>query len=223
MLMATGTSWVGYYPGERRDRMLSAGMLVDPYLSPDGPWGGMFSLTAVGTTINDLVARVFGDAEDRFARFEKSAAAAIRGEAGLGIRLFDTNSRPVPVEGPAGRLSVDDFCLGLMESVAFEMRKRAEHYEGFGFPTRRVTMVGGAAKNAVWLQVLSDVLGVAIQVPRGDIAGAMGASMIAAAAYRGRQGVRARAPEGPEIIRVASPDARRRRTYDKAYAQYLQG
>ena len=43
VLLSCGTSWVGFYPSNRRETLVSLEMLVDPFLKDMGIWGGMFS------------------------------------------------------------------------------------------------------------------------------------------------------------------------------------
>ncbi len=63
----------------------------------------------------------------------------------------------------------------VMEGVAFEVRRRSE---AFGSPAR-VYVNGGASKSAVWMQILSDVLGRPVTViGEGDLA-CVGAAKLA--------------------------------------------
>jgi xylulokinase len=51
VLLSCGTSWVGFYVLESREKAVEAKFLIDPFLSPDGPWAGMFSLPYIGQTV----------------------------------------------------------------------------------------------------------------------------------------------------------------------------
>ncbi len=59
LLLSCGTSWVDSCPRTDRAAALAAGLIVDPFFAAEGPWGAMFALTAIGTTIDRYLTRSF--------------------------------------------------------------------------------------------------------------------------------------------------------------------
>jgi sugar (pentulose or hexulose) kinase len=157
VLLSCGTSWVGFYPVADRNAALAQGMLVDPFLSPAGPWGAMFSLPRVGESVREFVERAFPDvpsAAGRYARFDETAALSPRGAA--------------------------EPCRALMEEIAGRMAARMRSLAAAGLAARRVAMVGGPSESRTWTRILADMLGVEIALPEaGACAGALGAAILA--------------------------------------------
>lgn len=73
LLISCGTSWVGFYPAERRED-IPENELCDPFLSPHGGcWGGMFSLPGIGVEIENFIVSRFGNTPDRYEKFNEEA------------------------------------------------------------------------------------------------------------------------------------------------------
>lgn len=70
VLLSCGTSWVGFYPVAERETALAQNLLVDPFLSPSGPWGAIFSLPRVGEEVQAFVEKNFAG---RYALFNRAA------------------------------------------------------------------------------------------------------------------------------------------------------
>jgi sugar (pentulose or hexulose) kinase len=72
LLLSCGTSWVGFYPVNDRDKSIKNKLLSDPFLSPQGPWGSMFSIPRIGDEVQKFVDTKFSSeksAADRFIKF----------------------------------------------------------------------------------------------------------------------------------------------------------
>jgi sugar (pentulose or hexulose) kinase len=61
LLLSCGTSWVGFYPVKDRSPGLANNLLIDPFLSPQGPWAALFSLSKVGNIVDGVVDLITGD------------------------------------------------------------------------------------------------------------------------------------------------------------------
>ena len=73
LLISCGTSWVGFYPAEKRDDIPQTD-LCDPFLSGrNGCWGGMFSLAGIGVEIEDFIVSRFGSDSMRYEKFNEEA------------------------------------------------------------------------------------------------------------------------------------------------------
>ena len=68
----------------------------------------------------------------------------------------------------------------ILEGSAFALRDILEAMEGAGLAVRRLTIVGGGAKGALWRQIKSDVTGRPIRVPTSVETTATGAAILAA-------------------------------------------
>ncbi len=184
LLLSCGTSWVGFLPTRDRAAALASGLIVDPFRQPDGPWGAMFALTAIGTTIDHYLTSVFPlpkalSLANRYERFTAAAATVPGGKEGPPIDPL----APPPVTG-AGRAA---WCAGhslgqvsrrLMVGTALAMRRRLATLVAAGLAPRRIVIVGGPTNSAVWTQIVADVLGRELCLAGASMAGARGAAML---------------------------------------------
>jgi len=175
LMLSCGTSWVGFTPLMDRQAILAAGLLCDPFLSADGgPWGGIFSVPAIGPTIDWYVENVIApDEEDRMQIFNESAAEASPGAGGLEIDL-----REPPRKIAASRAEVS---RAVMEGAARLLNDKIQELQAYGFRYDSAVMVGGPAKSPIWPTIVADITGIAVEV--GDhSAGARGAALLASEA-----------------------------------------
>ena len=185
LLLSCGTSWVGFFPTADRASALAAGLIVVPFQQSAAPWGAMFSLTAIGTTIDRYLSEVFPFPKslclaERYRRFAAAAATIRCGQEGPPID---------PLAGlPAGRAaaarvrantSLAQLSRRLMCGTALAMRRRLAAATADGFKSRRVIMVGGPSTSAVWTRIVADTLGRELSIADGPTAGAMGAALLA--------------------------------------------
>jgi sugar (pentulose or hexulose) kinase len=223
LLLSCGTSWVGFYPVADRELAVRLQLLVDPFLSPGGPWGCMFSLTAVSVTIEKYIDRFVlepGEDPDRkFEIFNNAAAGVERGAAGLRVGLY---RNPLDflneVSDPRAGRPRKYLARALMEEAAVLMRRRIAELAGEGIAARRLVMVGGPAESPIWPAILAEVTGLELELRGGQAAGALGAAMLAAIGaglYRDeREAFQAMGGRG----RTLSPDPAGIRRYKEIYA-----
>lgn len=110
-----------------------------------------------------------------------------------------------------------DMGRAVMEGTAFSLRHCFEA-EG-GLPTAPVRLTGGGAKNALWCQIIADVIGAPVIVSDASDHGVWGAACIGAAAAG--HGDACELARRAESCRDFTPDAARHRAYHAAYARYL--
>ncbi|MBT3274764.1 MAG: hypothetical protein HN368_16530 [Spirochaetales bacterium] len=179
VLISAGTSWVAFAPVHDRNIGPENGMIVDPFLSPQGCWGVMFALTAVAAKIDGLLKARFGDIPDLYARFDREA---MKSEAGAGGLLIDPWKQAADEIADIGT-EVDDsaFARAVMEGCAFLMKQKMDKLDGaLESGMQRIVMVGGPTKSPVWPEILSAILGTRISIPEtGAHAGALGAAIMA--------------------------------------------
>jgi xylulokinase len=109
----------------------------------------------------------------------------------------------------------------LLEGSAFALRDILEAMKATGLDVRRLTIVGGGAKSAMWRQIKADVTGLPVRVPRSVETTAAGAAILAAVAAGVHPSVAdavsafvAYEPEEHE------PDKEGREVYEQAYRLY---
>lgn len=184
LLLSCGTSWVGFFPTADRAAALAAGLIVDPFRQPEGPWGAMFALTAVGTTIDRYLTSVFPlpralSLAERYRQFTHAAGTVPSGQEGPPI-----DPLAAPPAGRASRAALVRGCsLGqlsrrLMAGTAIAIRRRLATLASAGFNPRRIIIVGGPSNSAVWTQIVADALGRELHLAGAAMAGATGAAML---------------------------------------------
>ncbi len=78
-------------------------------------------------------------------------------------------------------LSTDRGCLAaaVLEGVAFRIRSLLEKMDAYG-STDSVVLFGGGAKSRLWSQIIADITGMAVMVPKTEEAAGAGAARLAA-------------------------------------------
>jgi xylulokinase len=172
LLFSCGTSWVGFTPVNERQHIIDAKMLCDNFLSGiNGPWGGIFSVTYIGRTIEWYVDNLIAPGEnDRMKIFNDFAANAVPGAGGLSI---DLRQPPQAINASRGNIS-----RAVMEGAARLINDKMISLHEFGFKFNKAVMVGGPSESPVWPGIIEDITGVEITTS-GRSAGAMGAAMLA--------------------------------------------
>jgi len=172
LLLSCGTSWVGFYPCENRKKLISLGMLVDPFLK-DGPYAGMFSLPRIGNHIDSIIKKWISPSEDRYKLFNDYAAA---GQKGLSLNPMIDSDRDF------GGYSKEQISLALMEGTALLMKEKIDFYAKNGLKIENIVIAGGPTRSELWLSILGDILKNEINAA-GSHAGAKGAAIMAGIGY----------------------------------------
>ena len=172
LMLSCGTSWVGFTPFADRDTILAAELLCDPFLSDQGgPWGGIFSVSAIGPVINWYVDHLIAPNEKAPLRiFDESAAEAAPGAGGLVIDLL---APPRHVVGTRANIS-----RAVMEGAARALTERLQKLEAQGFNFTQALLVGGPSKSPVWPSIIAEITGLELSVGSAH-AGAQGAALLA--------------------------------------------
>ena len=174
MLLSCGTSWVGFYPVADRKKAVELGMLVDPFLQPDGLWGAMFSLPAVSGRIDEYIRCYISDKDDRYIQFDILADAAQPGSGGLKINPMK-KIEPIQIAGH----TKENIARALMEGTAYPLKEKVDSLAKEGIACRSAVMVGGPSEAHPWSQIVCDILGIPITIINGSCAGAAGAALLA--------------------------------------------
>ncbi len=75
---------------------------------------------------------------------------------------------------------VYDMACGVMEGVAFMLRKNCDHIRSKGTEIRHIIATGGGSKSPVWCQLQADITGLPVVIPQEKEAACLGAAMVGA-------------------------------------------
>jgi xylulokinase len=108
----------------------------------------------------------------------------------------------------------------ILEGTAFGVRHNLEAIRAMGAGAKRLVAVGGGAKNAVWLQIVSDVTGVAQIVPERTIGACLGDAFLAGLAAGIIPDLACLARDWVATDRVLHPSPAAGPIYDRLYPVY---
>jgi L-ribulokinase len=195
-----------------------------------GYYGIEAGQSAVGDIFSWWIETVCGGDLALHARLTAEAARQEPGETGLVALDWHNGNRTVLVDPRLTGLLVGttlhttraEVYRALIEGTAFGARMIIERIQEYGVPVRRIVCAGGIAeKNPLLMQIYADVTGCTLFVAGSSQACALG-SAISAAVLAGAH------PDFPAAQRAMAsirrrayrPDSRRRKVYDRLYAQY---
>jgi xylulokinase len=112
-----------------------------------------------------------------------------------------------------------DLVRALLEGVSFQIRQVLYDSQA-GRDIRVATAVGGGAGSAFWTQMLSDILGIELEVPEVIEAGSLGAAMIAGAAVGILEDPHKESARLFHLARKHVPDDEMASIYRGLYADY---
>ena len=101
-----------------------------------------------------------------------------------------------------------------LEGIGFSVAQNVAVMEEIGLPVDVVTVVGGGTKNPVWMQIVADILGKPLNVPKVSIGASYGCALMAALGTCALESFDALA-DVIEPGRIVQPDAERHRAYEK--------
>jgi L-ribulokinase len=186
--------------------------------------------SAVGDIFSWWIETVCGGDHALHASLTADAARQEPGESGLVALDWHNGNRTVLVDPRLSGLLVGstlhttraEIYRALIEGTAFGARMIIERIREYGVPIRRIVCAGGIAeKNALVMQIYADVTGCTLFVAGSSQACALG-SAISASVLSGVHRSFPAAQRAMARIRKTSykPDSRRRKVYDRIYAQY---
>ena len=175
MLLSCGTSWVGFFPINDREKAASAKILIDPFMSEKGgAWGTMVSVSSLSARIEMYIKRYIVDSEKRFDILTDLARKSIDGANGLCIALNDE-----PDDEKIKAFSKEDIARAIMEGAVNLLKEKLDILKGIGISPKTAVMVGGPSKNPMYLELIEKICGIKVSVRHGVNAGAVGAAMLA--------------------------------------------
>lgn len=108
----------------------------------------------------------------------------------------------------------DEIYHAALEGIGFSVAQNVAVMEEIGLPVDVVTVVGGGTKNPVWMQIVADILGKPLNVPKVSIGASYGCALMAALGTGALESFDALA-DVIEPGRIVQPDAERHRAYEK--------
>lgn len=222
ILLSAGTSWVAFTPLRHRETGLDHGMLVDPFMRPEGCWGGMLALTAVAERIDTLLVRRFGEFGALYKRFDALAMASPPGSDGL---LLDPLRQSADeIADLTFNASDSSYCRSIMEGCVFLLVNKIRALEKvIDFGVRRSVMVGGPTKSPVWPSILAATIGTPLHIPESNAhAGALGAAIMAGVGAGLFADVREGHGQMEMPTRVLEPGDAETETYEVIYREFAE-
>lgn len=111
------------------------------------------------------------------------------------------------------------FVRALYEGIAFSLRDVLLALAEQGHVMEEARIIGGGSRSATWRQIVADVLGISIVVPRTTDA-SFGAALIAAVGVGAFPDLPTAAAQTVSIVARHEPDAKRHRHYQELHAIY---
>jgi xylulokinase len=111
------------------------------------------------------------------------------------------------------------FVRALYEGIACSLRDVLEQFRAQGMNMQSMRIAGGGARSACWRQIVADVLGVEVLLPRVTDA-SFGAALIAGVGVGLFENERAAAAACAQVIGSAQPDAHRSQFYEEVFGLY---
>ena len=191
--------------------------------------GGTFNVSWFVEKLADAKTRSEGSDKTPEEILEIAASQVAEGSDGL-LHLpylsgalapyWDANARGVYF-GLSPKHGKTHFYRALLEGLAMEQRLATSGAEqALGTPLKKIIIMGGGSRSALWSQILADVLKRPIEVSRESETTCLGAAMLAAFGVGLHKDMRTAAAEMSGIAKVYVPNERASRIYDRFYDVY---
>lgn len=165
VLLSCGTSWVAFIPFKTRKQPMEKGMLVDPYMSPEGMWCGMKSLPSLAEKLEAARKKYFGKIP--YKEFDEMVSVKENGEVAIDL----DEPKELPADTPKTAIA-----RGIVVAAAEKLKKMLDDLE---VKATELKIVGGITNAKQWLDVISEVTGRKVTVVNGESAGAVGSAAMA--------------------------------------------
>jgi len=112
-----------------------------------------------------------------------------------------------------------DFCRALMEGVAYSLRDCYGTLEEMRLPVKRIFLIGGGARSALWSEIVANVFNCSVAVPvPGDAS--FGACLLAGTGVGLFKDVREAVSTCLHVDRTIAPDPAAAKEYDRLFRCY---
>lgn len=165
VLLSCGTSWVAFIPFKTRKQPMEKGMLIDPFMYPNGMWCGMKSLASLAEKIEAARTKYFGKIS--YKEFDPMVSVKENGEVAIDL----DEPKELPADTPKTAIA-----RGIVVAAAEKLKKMLDDLE---VTATELKIVGGITNAKQWLEVISEVTGRKVTVVNGESAGAVGSAAMA--------------------------------------------
>lgn len=115
----------------------------------------------------------------------------------------------------------DDIARAVLEGICYEMRDILNAQAKAGIEVTTIRLVGGAAKSAMWSQMLADIFQRPIEILRTSEAGCLGAAMYAGVGAGLYESCAAAAEQAVAVVDRFEPDPETAAAYDEAFDRWV--
>lgn len=115
-----------------------------------------------------------------------------------------------------------DMTTAVLEGVAFGLRDSIEAARAQGIDVRRSTVCGGGAKSGLWVEILSNILNMEIDILQNEEGPALGAALLAAVGCGEYANVREATRSALRVDSTIYPDATAAQRYNERYAAFCE-
>lgn len=135
--------------------------------------------------------------------------------------INDTNSRATFVGMTMGTTR-SDMVQAVLEGVSFAIRDSFEVAKSLGVEIPRSMICGGGSKSPLWRTMLSNILGIPLDIPQTEQGPGYGAALLAMVAVGKFESVQAACDALIHIKETVEPDAELTAKYEARYQQFKQ-
>lgn len=114
----------------------------------------------------------------------------------------------------------DDMSLAVLEGVSFALRHNIDLIREMGIPVQTATVCGGGAKDALWLRILANVLGITLSLPVHEEGASLGAAMLAAKGVLDEEDYHALEQKVYAVKQTIEPEPALTKDYEAKYQQW---
>ncbi|MEK9199383.1 FGGY-family carbohydrate kinase [Ureibacillus sp. FSL E2-3493] len=108
----------------------------------------------------------------------------------------------------------------ILESIAFGTKNVIQTFKNSSIPVNKIIAGGGGTKNASWMQIISDVTGLPIFIPKDQETGTKGTAIIAAYGIGLYSSIKEASEQMVEMERVFEPNWVNKEKYENAFEIY---
>jgi xylulokinase len=220
LMLMYGTTMFLVATGENTLRSPSMWTTVGVFPGSRNLAGGLATSGALTAWVRDLTGEGFSEL---LAEAQQSPAGAngllmLPYFAGERTPILDPDARGV-IAGLTLQHGRGDLYRAALEATALGVRHNIETMREAGADIRRVVAVGGGTQGELWLQIVSDVTGIAQVVPRTTVGASYGAAFLAAVAVS-EAGQAPVLEDWNPVATTITPDRDKTDFYDALYLHY---